>query len=416
MIDILRKFMPQFMRGRRVTTHLRGVLSKLLLCRTAMLDGRTWECPQCATRCQVYNSCTDRHCPQCMGARRATWLSKTSELLLPNVNYFQVVFTLPDLFSPLILGNRKLLYDLLFHSAWQAIRQTLQTDSEIDPAAVMVLPTWNQELGHHPHLHALVPGGGPARDGSRWIATQHPTQRRRTKPYLTDNSQLGAAFRDHFAAGFRRLVRTGKLRLTGAWADLWREEELNAWLAQVTDSPWNVFIEGPPHGKSDPSQVLKYLARYLTGGPISDRRVVQITAERVTFLARSKDKSAGNPLRECQLPGVEFVRRWAMHVLPKGYTRSRCYGGYHGAKRQAYLQLCRELLPPPPPPPTDDGTTVDALPPAEDTMPCPKCESAMLCTRNAPRPGWRDIFERLIYADPKLYSPHFHLPHGADDG
>ena len=141
MIDLLRKYTPTFMTWYRVSQQVQSVLSKILLCRTPVLKDRVYECSQCGSRCHIYNSCTDRHCPQCSGARRADWLAKTQELLLSGVNYFQVVFTLPDRFSPLILGNRRELYDLLFRSAWQSLDELLRQEGKFHPAALMVLHT-----------------------------------------------------------------------------------------------------------------------------------------------------------------------------------------------------------------------------------------------------------------------------------
>ena len=141
MIDLLRKYTPKLMSWYRVSPQVKSVLSKILLCRTSVLRGHLYECLQCGSRCNVYNSCTDRHCPQCSGARRGDWLTKTQPLLLPGVNYFQVVFTLPDRFSPLILGNRRELYDLLFRSAWQSLDAVLRQTGKFRPAALMMLHT-----------------------------------------------------------------------------------------------------------------------------------------------------------------------------------------------------------------------------------------------------------------------------------
>jgi hypothetical protein len=203
----------------------------------------------------------------------------------------------------------------------------------------------SQALGHHPHIHAVVPGGGPSLHGNRWISSRHPTDRRRRKPFLIANLELGRLFRNNFIAGLRRLVKQRKLRLEGEWSRLLNPASLETWLAQLGSSDWNVFIEGPPNGNSDPKDVFKYLARYLTGGPISERRIVSDVDGQVTFLARSQDKQAGTPPIEIELPGAEFLRRWSMHILPKGFTKSRCCGGYHGSKRQDYLAQCRSLLP-----------------------------------------------------------------------
>lgn len=140
-IDLIRKYAWQLTCRRQLPPHVSSVLSKIIVCRTPILDGRVYECPQCGSRCHVYNSCTDRHCPLCAGARRADWLDKTCQLLLPGVHYFQVVFTLPDKLSSLILGNRRRLYDLLFHSAWKSLDQVLRQQGKYHPAALMVLHT-----------------------------------------------------------------------------------------------------------------------------------------------------------------------------------------------------------------------------------------------------------------------------------
>jgi hypothetical protein len=333
-------------------------------------------------------------------------LEKTGQVLLRGVNYFQVVFTLPDRFSPLILGNRRELYDLLFHSAWQALDEVLRETGGFCPAALMVLHTWNQELDHHPHLHAVVPGGGPSLDGGRWITSRHPTQRNRRKPFLVDNVLLGQTFREKFADGFRRLVRGGKLRLERDWAKLRNPKELEAWLAEVTQSDWNVFIEGPPRGQSDPAQLLKYLAGYMAGGPISNARMLSDENGHVTFWARSKNKADGNRSRPFPLRGKEFLRRWTMHILPKGYTRTRRFGGYHGSKRKDYLNRCRELLP------NHDPTPIEPPERTERSVPvCPRCDIEMECIEKQRRPSWKEVFERRIYADPAVYSPMHHICH-----
>jgi hypothetical protein len=391
----------------RLASQVKSVLSRILLCRTATLKGRVYECPTCHSQCNVYNSCVDRHCPQCGGARRADWLEKTEQLILPKVNYFQVIFTLPDQLSGLILGNRRALYGLLFQAAWGALDETLRKIGLFQPAAQLVLHTWNQRLGHHPHIHGLVPGGGPSLDGGQWINSRHPTQPRRRKPFLVDNNELGQSFRKHFVDGLRRLVCRGELRLEGEWLPLQDPTQREVWLDELCATSWNVFVEGPPNGRSRPSDVLKYLAAYMTGGPISNRRLISDDDGVVTFWARSKDKAKGNPPEPVSLKGTEFVRRWTMHILPKGFTRSRSYGGYHGTKRAAYLDSCRQLLK------TADNdplSTDDRLDDATPSGPmCPHCGVAMQCIGQQSRPSWKKIFERSIYADPAIYSPMHHI-------
>lgn len=378
---------------------VKSVLSKIMVCRTAILDGHLYKCPSCDHRIHVYNSCGDRHCPQCAGAKRADWLNKASELILPGVNYFQVVFTLPDKLSGLILGNRRQLYALLFRSAWRALNQLLRQNGQFQPAALMVLHTWNQQLEHHPHIHAIVPGGGSSLDGSRWITSRHPTHRHRKKPFLVDNLELGRLFRQVFLRDLSQMAKTGKLKLEGQWCMLQDPKQLKRWRDELRKTDWNVFIQGPPKGMSDPKDALMYLTRYMTGGPISDRRLVSDKDGKVTFMARSKNKRAGNPSKPVEVSGAEFVRRWSMHILPKGFTKARYYGGYHSSKREAYLKLCRELLPPPSPQPQEPKLRTNET---DDTCPsplkCPRCQTDMTCIVKQRRPSWKDVFNVRSYS------------------
>jgi len=372
------------------------VLDKIGLCRTEKLLGRLYECPACHQRCAVYNSCGDRHCPQCSGARRADWTDRSGQLLLSGLNYFQVVFTLPAKLSRLVLGNRRELYRLLFRSAWRAIKQEIQKQN-IDPAALLVLHTWNQELGHHPHIHALVPGGGPSLncDNDRcWVTARDATRPWRDKPSLVDNVTLGQTFRDKFVRGLGWLIRSDRLKLTEEWQQLNDSKVLRRWLKSLKETDWNVFIEGPPRGDSDPQQVLKYLTRYMTGGPISDRRIESDEQGKVTFVARSKSKGKNKKPRRITVAGAEFVRRWSLHVLPKGFTRSRCYGGYHGSRRSKYLATCRQLLPvqPSAAEPITEADPPEEIAPLPAAPKCPQCQTEMACLARSARPSWRVVF------------------------
>ncbi len=315
-IDLLRRFTPKFMRWEKPVAQVKSVLSKILLCRTSALKGHVYKCTGCQAEINVYNSCTDRNCPQCGGARRADWMGRSSEVVLPGVPYFQVVFTLPSELSSLILGNRKELYSLLFQSAWKALNEELRSTANFKPAALMVLHTWNQQLEHHPHIHALVPGAGPATDGDQWKVARHPKHRRRTKPYLTDNIELGRQFRKHYVRGLRRLIRQSKLRIGGKLESLNDPASREDWLNNLEQIDWNVFIQGPPNGNSDPANVVKYLAGYLTGGPIAEGRIIEAGDNKATFWARpkkstskSKGRSSMNEPRPYRLTGRQFMQQ-----------------------------------------------------------------------------------------------------------
>ncbi len=238
-------------------------------CRSSDLGKRVYRCDPCDYEATIYNSCGDRNCPQCSGARRSDWLESTLKLTTPQATYFQVVFTLPEQLSSLALGNRTEIYDLLFATAWESLRAKIEKELGIQAAAVAVLHTWNQRLGHHPHVHMMVPGSGPSLDGTRWVDCRMEWCRttRRKQPFLIDNKELGREFRDLFLPRLTKLVEQEKIQLEDSCyiADL---------IGDLGLQDWVTFIEGPPKPNCPPSLMLKYLTRYLTGGPISDRRIV----------------------------------------------------------------------------------------------------------------------------------------------
>lgn len=324
-----------------------------------------------------------------MGARRADWADKTTKLLRPGTPYFQIVFTLPDKLSSLVLGNRKILYRQLFHSAASALDRSIREECGMQPASMMVLHTWNQRLEHHPHLHALVPGCGPSLDGTRWISCRQTkgTRRKPPKPFLVDNKKLGWRFRDHFVRGVRRLLESGDIEVED-------EAGLNEILDQVSVSDWVVYIQPPPKDISNPADVVKYLARYMTGGPISDRRLIEVKGERVHFLARSRDKS-GRQVRE-SLPVLEFIWRWTLHILPKGFTKVRYFGGWSPTLRGTYGNRCNDLNPPSlPVMPRSEfplGPIPDADQVSEFIVTCPHCQAAMELESYEHRPSWSELF------------------------
>lgn len=375
---------------RAAPPRVRSVLAKLALCRTKSLRGHSYECPRCHHATHVYNSCTDRHCPLCSGAKRADWLDKTGELLLPRINYFQVIFTVPDALHGLMLGNRRETFNVLFRAAWDSLSDLLREEQGIEPAAMMVLHTWNQELDFHPHIHALVPGGGPTAGQTDWKETRHPTQRRRKKPYLVDQEDLSYRFREQFIVALKRLHRRGELKL-GSQSLVHKYRDFVRWLDSLPES-WGVYIQGPPREQAGPECVLKYLARYMAGGPISDGRLIAHDDGQVTFWARSKDKKAGNASRPFPLDGIEFTRRWALHILPKGYTKVRRYGGYSGRLCRDYLERCRALLGITDLGPQEAGD--EPSPPSSALAPtCPNCEIPMEGTGFTGRPSWKVLFE-----------------------
>jgi len=202
---------------------------------------------------------------------------------------------------------------------------------------------------------------------------------------LVDNTELGRRFRDSYLRGVRRLIQAGMLEIDDP-------AELITILAEVQACDWVVYIQPPPKDTSDPADVLKYLARYMTGGPISDQRLIEVKDGRVYFWARSSDKSGRQV--PASLPTLEFIRCWTLHILPKGFTKARCYGGWSNTRRQAYQQQCERLQPIPSSAATDlpDASPPVLESPPDETVKCPHCQTEMVLESHTRRPSWRELF------------------------
>jgi hypothetical protein len=310
----------------------RQVLGDLAVCRSAALGGHKKQCEQCGHEEISYNSCRNRHCPKCQAACRAQWLeAKAADLL--NVPYFHVVFTLPSAVGPLALQNKRVVYGVLF----RAVSETLSTIAR-DPkhlganiGFLTVLHTWGQNLHHHPHIHCVVPGGGIALDGSHWVTCR--------ENFFLPVRVLSRLFRQKFLAYLSEAFNNGALHFHGRLETLAERRNWCRLLAKLGSSDWVVYAK-PPFG--GPTQVLKYLARYTHRVAISNRRLVSLENGKVTF--RWKDYTQGNRSRTMTLDAAEFIRRFLLHSLPKGFQRIRQYGFLANRVRQEKLSLCRELL------------------------------------------------------------------------
>jgi hypothetical protein len=328
-------------------------------------------------------------------------------LIFEGVDHFQVVFTLPTELSRLALGNRKKIYNLLFASAWKAIKQTMADEHGIDAAAAMVLHTWNQKLDAHAHVHAVVPGCGPAIDGSELRVARRADDENSIGKYLVDAQELRSVYRDAFIEGLNRLHAKGELKLTGEFEHLTQDDSWQSLIAELQGVTWVSYIQAPPVENSRAEHVLKYLARYLAGGPISDHRIIATDEIIVTFMARTGETTGGERTQEpITLSQVEFTRRWCLHVLPKGYTRTRRFGGWSNTRRKQYLellakQLDRSEIPLPEEAmelgPFDsqenekDGDDQENLVPEPLDRPCPHCRGQLIPHRQTDKPRWDQI-------------------------
>ena len=345
-----------------------------------------------------------------------TWVDTMRPLLVPGVDCYQVVFTIPDDLSSLALGNRREMFRLLFRSAWESLRTIIEEEQQFEAAAAMVLHTWNQHLESHVHVHAVVPGGGPSlKHPDQWKRAVPPPHERPDRWWLVDANELRREFRTRFLAGLRRLHAAGNLKLEGTWSRLRDADHFETFLAPLEAKSWVTYIEPPPKG-SRPEDVIRYLARYLTGGPISDRRLVSDDGTEATFTARTGTTRGGSEETEqVTLSGAEFVRRWCLHVLPSGFTKSRRFGGWSSPHRKRFLAACERFAGPqdssgqtPVPVAADTAHDVEHTPETLDRpgRPCPMCGEELERLDLVYRTSWRDIFSSDDR--PAWYQPRSH--------
>ncbi len=338
------------------------MLDAIVHCRTAALGGHRDQCVRCGHQAISFNSCRNRHRPRCQGNARAKWLAARSAELLP-VPYFHIVFTLPHELSALTLQNKRLLYDLLFSTSAAAMLELARDPKHLgaDIGFLGVLHTWGQNLQHHPHVHYIVPAGGLAPDGSRWIDS--------SCRFFLPVKALSRVFRGKFVAGLKTAFHEGTLQFHGSFRSLADPRTFSSWLRNLSRNHWVVYAK-PPFGGAE--YVLNYLARYTHRVAISNHRLVAFENHRVSF--RWRDYAHGGKKKVMTVSAHEFLRRFLLHVLPKGLVRIRLFGLCANRRRSAALQRCRALL--------DTATSVD--PPEIAGPRCPACFGAMVILDRLP--------------------------------
>ncbi|HEX8782758.1 MAG TPA: IS91 family transposase [Steroidobacteraceae bacterium] len=356
------------------------VMSAIEQCRSAALGGHVERCEDCGHSRIAYNSCRNRHCPKCQGAAARDWLAAREADLLP-VGYFHLVFTLPADIAPIAYQNKAVVYDLLFHTAAETLL-TIAADPKHLGArvgATAVLHSWGSAMTHHPHLHMIVPGGGISLDGTRWV---------HCKPgFLVPVRVLSRLFRRLLLAGLADAHAAGRLAFFGELSALRSQSAFAAYLAPLRKKNWFVYAKPPFAG---PEAVLTYLARYTHRVAISNSRLIALDEEGVTFRYKDYRRDGRERFRTMTLPPDEFIRRFLLHVLPKGFHRIRHYGLLASAGCKSSIARARELITAPAPPietPAEHDDAHNAGTGAARRPPCPCCGGRMISVETLNRNG-----------------------------
>ena len=373
--DVVRQHGEAFLAryGPTLCGQQRRALRSITLCRTAALGGHKTRCDHCGHEAMAYNPCGNRSCPKCQSVARAAWLAKRQSEVL-DTPYEHSVFTLPQDLAPLVLQNPRPLYDLLF----RAVSQTL-LDIGGDPkhlgadlGGMAILHTWGGQLQFHPHLHCVLPAGGLAPDGSRWVACR--------PDFFLPVRVLSRRFRRLYLKGLERLYEQDQLTLSGRCRELSEPKPWRRLLATLRDKEWVVYAKEP----CDSDQILTYLARYTHRVAISNHRLVALQDGEVTF--RFKDHKRRGQLRNQTLDAIEFLRRFVLHVLPNGLHKVRYFGFMANCHRRPKLAQCRTLLGQPTDATqasqtADNETVVDTEPTPVSIQPgdpCPVCQNGRM--------------------------------------
>lgn len=356
------------------------VLRAIRRCRTAALGGHVDQCTRCGHRAAIsYNSCRNRHCPKCQTAARDRWINARRQELLPT-RYVHVVFTLPSQLACLALQNKKVLYGLLLRASAETLLEVARDPRHLgaEIGFFSVLHTWSQRLTLHPHVHCVIPAGGLSRDHTHWV--------RSPNRFFLPLKVLSRVFRGKFVAGLQQAFQNGCLRFPEKMALLAQPEIFAAWLRLLFRNDWVVYAKRPFGG---PEYVLHYLGRYTHRVAISNHRLVSFTGDQVTF--RWRDSAHRNEQKLMTLSLDEFLRRFLLHLLPKGFVRIRNFGFLANRRRATFLPLCFHWIgtaqqsPP--------GPDVSSAPDFHQLRCCPQCGGPMV------------VIERLTASQIQLRSP-----------
>lgn len=313
------KFAAQYPQG----DHNSHLINLIQICRTSKLGGHLQVCGQCDYQKPVYNSCRSRMCPKCQGLKKERWVEKRKKEILP-CEYFHGVFTLPHELNALAMANKKLIYNLLFQSVAQTLQYFGKNELKGQLGFISVLHTWNQKLQYHIHLHCIIPAGA-LRSDVRWAQVKH-------RDFLFPVLAMSKVFKTNFIAALRENFQ--ELELTADNAQLDHPGQFNNFLYSLWDKAWVVYAKRPFNG---PEAVINYLGRYTHRVAISNARIIKHEAGRVHF--KYRDRTDNDQEKILELDALEFLRRFMLHALPKGFQRIRYYGFLCNRRKNKNIDL-----------------------------------------------------------------------------
>lgn len=363
--EVFRRFYQDYLKQYSPSGEQARVAKHIMNCRTKALGGHSTICEQCGYIAAYYNSCRDRHCPLCQGVAKAVWVDQRIKDTL-DAPYFHVVFTIPSELHSLIYQNRRLLYNLMYKAVSGTLHELCQDEKHLgaQPGFFSILHTWGQDLHYHPHIHTVIMAGGLTKL-NKWQSSSHK--------FFIPVRVLSKKFRGKFLHYLKEYYREGKLKFHGQAARL--RHAFQALLDTCYSKAWYSYCQETFDG---PRQVIQYLGRYTHRIAIANSRIISVDEKTVSFVVR--DNKDQQKKKTCTLSGTEFIRRFLMHVLPKGFVKVRYYGVMACRNKKTKLKLCRKLTKSALYQPKYEGmTTLEVLNRlvGKDVTKCPKCKAEL---------------------------------------
>lgn len=332
--DILREHGEEYIRVNKIKGQQKGVINLLPLCQTQALGSHYRRCDQCSHIDKAYNSCRNRHCPNCQQKEREQWLNKRMQELLP-VGYYHLVFTIAYQLNDLCFKNKKVMFNILFKAASQTILELSKDVKHLgaDTGIITVLHTWGQNMMEHPHLHCIMPAGGLSFDKTHWVHTQ------KANDFFIHHKIISKKFRGKFLDLLKKAYDKAELSFKGKTLSLKGKKNFMAFINSLYKKAWVVNIQKP---FAHPGKVLEYLSRYVFRIAISDSRIERVENGMVCFTI--KDYKQNGILRRIKLKINEFIRRFLLHLLPQGFFKVRYYGIFANVHRKVNIEKARKHL------------------------------------------------------------------------
>lgn len=333
--DIFRLYFPEYLKKHKVPFHQKKEVYDIMQCRTSSLGVHKYKCNECGFERIEYDSCRNRHCPKCQGSKRLQWVEARLCELLP-VSYYHSVFTMPHTLNIVVLYNKKVIYNIFLNSCGETLKDFAKDPKYLGAKIgfVGILHTWGQKLNLHIHAHFIIPGGGISTDNKKWVNLPY------RKDFLFPVKAMSMRMRKIFSEKLQMAYDEGKLVFPDSLSYLNISDNFKRFLNKVAWDKWINYTKKP---FSSPEKVVKYIGRYTHRVAISNQRILDIANGKITFKYRDY-KEDNVTQKQITISAEEFIRRFLLHTLPKGFKKIRHYGIFGSGKRKEYIKLAKELL------------------------------------------------------------------------